>query len=124
MLHFPSSSLNEALERVADEDEKRAREVVAFYDDLNQSISNVACILRRGGHACYVVGNRKVKGVVLLTSEVIRDFFLEYGMEHISTVTRSIPNKRMPSRNSPTNKLGMLDDTMTTEYIVVMRKDR
>ncbi len=28
----------------------------------------------------------------------------------------------MPLRNSPTNETGKLDDTMTQEYIVVMRK--
>lgn len=120
--HFPCSSLNEAVGCIADEDEKRAREVVAFYDDLLRSMSNVARTLRSGGHACYVVGNRKVKGVVLPTSDVIRDFFSENGMEHVETFVRSIPNKRMPSRNSPTNKPGKLDDTMTAEYIVVMRK--
>jgi hypothetical protein len=28
----------------------------------------------------------------------------------------------MPSKNSPTNEAGVLDNTMTQEYIVVMRR--
>ncbi len=65
---------------------------------------------------------RKVKGNVLPTDITIQDFFSSVGYEHIITHQRYIPNKRMPLRNSPTNATGVLDDTMTREYIVVMRK--
>ena len=44
------------------------------------------------------------------------------GFEHVTTVVRSIPNKRMPSKTSPTNIAGKKVDTMNNEYIVVMRK--
>lgn len=78
--------------------------------------------MKPGGYACYVVGNRKVKGVVLPTDIVTKEFFERSGFEYIDTFFRMIPNKRMPSRNSPTNVAGKLDSTMISEYIVVMRK--
>ena len=120
---FPSKALNTAIGDIRKSDEKRAREVTSFYVDLLGSISNVAEVIKKAGYACYVVGNRKVKGVVLPTDIVIRDFFVNHGFEHVDTFIRSIPNKRMPSKNSPTNAAGVLDSTMTQEYIVVMRRN-
>ncbi len=85
-------------------------------------MKNVAKVIKPRGYSCYVVGNRKVAGIVLPTNIVIRDFFECFGMEYIETFIRSIPNKRMPSKNSPSNKKGKLESTMTKEYIVVMQK--
>ncbi len=119
---FPCEELNRALAHIRAQDEKRAREVAAFYSDLGASIANVAQAVKPGGHACYVVGNRKVKGVVLPTDLAIRDLFASHGFAHVDTFHRSIPNKRMPLRNSPTNAPGRVDNTMVREYIVVMGK--
>ncbi len=120
---FPGLALNEALQQIATIDIKRAREVAAFYVDLEKSIANVARIIKRGGYACYVVGNRKVKGVTLPTDEAIRDFFAPHGYNYVTTHHRAIPNKRMPEKNSPSNVSGQLEQTMNREYIVVMRRD-
>jgi tRNA G10 N-methylase Trm11 len=122
MPEFPSEELNKAISLIAQKDNKRAMEVASFYSELHQSIINVAKVIKPGGYACYVVGNRKVKGTILPTDVNIRDFFSSIGYEYITTHQRFIPNKRMPLRNSPTNAAGVLDDTMTREYIVVMRR--
>lgn len=74
---FPSKSLNTAIDEVRKSDEKRAHEVASFYVDLLSSISNVANIVKKNGYTCYVVGNRKVKGVVLPTDIAVKDFFCE-----------------------------------------------
>jgi len=122
MPRFPCQTLNEALAQISERDEKRALEVATFYADLDGSISHVAALARAGGSVCYVVGNRKVRGVVLPTDEAVRRFFEQFGFEHLDTFYRAIPNKRMPLRNSPTNAAGSVDDTMTREQIVVLRK--
>jgi DNA modification methylase len=121
---LPSEQLAETIESIAQKDPKRALEVASFYQELHQSIINVAQVIKPGGFACYVVGNRKVKGTVLPTDVTIRDFFSASGYEHVDTHQRIIPNKRMPLRNSPTNAAGILDETMTREYIVVMCRRR
>ncbi|HEX8458925.1 MAG TPA: hypothetical protein VF656_16645 [Pyrinomonadaceae bacterium] len=120
---FRCPDLDQAIAAIKLIDEKRAREVASFYTDLQGSIANVSNLLKPGGHACYVVGNRKVKGVVLPTDVAIRDFFEARGFTHLDTFHRRIPNKRMPLRNSPTNAAGKVENTMTTESIVVMRRD-
>lgn len=119
---FPSPALNAALKQIEDVAPERAREVAAFYDDLQRSIRNVAQVIRPAGHACYVVGNRQVKGVELPTDQAVADFFRAQGFSHFDTFHRGIPNKRMPSKNSPGNVTGETAATMTREYIVVMRK--
>lgn len=121
-IEFTSNSLNRAIDEIYQKDQKRALQVVSFYHDLRASTHNVAQVICQGGVACYVVGNRKVKGVVLPTDQAIRTFFEEIGFVHVATHQRKIPNKRMPLRNSPTNVSGVLDNTMTGEYIVVMRR--
>lgn len=120
--HFESVILNENIEKIAEIDEKRAKEVSSFYVDYQKSIQNVATTLRKGGFACYVVGNRKVKGITLPTDEITREFFESQGFEHHETIIRNIPNKRMPSKNSPSNVIGEKDNTMVSEFIVIMQK--
>jgi tRNA G10 N-methylase Trm11 len=119
---FESQILNECLEKIATVDEKRAKEVSSFYYDYQKSIENVAKTIKKGGYACYVVGNRKVKGTVLPTDEITKDFFETHNFTHLETIIRNIPNKRMPSKNSPTNITGKKDETMNHEFIVIMRK--
>lgn len=119
---FSCDLLDAAIDRIAVEDNKRAVEVSSFYTDLHQSISHVGELLKPGGYACYVVGNRKVKGVALPTDVAVRCFFERAGFDYIDTFYRSIPNKRMPLRNSPTNAAGVVENTMLNEYIVVMRR--
>jgi len=119
---FDCKPLDKAIKQISEVDNKRAIEIVSFYTDLKKSINNVSTIIRRGGYVCYVVGNRRVKGVTLPTDKAIVSLFEQNNFTHVDTFIRSIPNKRMPSKNSPTNKPGMLDTTMLSEYIIVMRK--
>jgi len=114
--------VDENIEKIAKKDEQRAREVYSFYKDYYNSINNISITLKSGGYACYVVGNRRVKGITLPTDKITRAFFEANGFEYINTFIRNIPNKRMPSKNSPTNEVGKTETTMNNEYIVVMRK--
>lgn len=122
-LNFDSSALNQKIKQISAKDEKRAAEVASFYFDYRQSINNVASLIKAGGFACYVVGNRKVKGVTIPTDEITADFFTANGFSHLETIVRNIPNKRMPAKNSPTNVTGEKDVTMSQEFIVVLQKN-
>jgi hypothetical protein len=109
---------------VASKDEKRAQDVAAFYADYQRSIDNISKVIKYGGHGyvCYVVGNRKVKATTLPTDEITRQLFESNDFTHVETIVRRIPNKTMPSKNSPTNVAGELDTTMNNEYIVVLKR--
>ncbi|MDR0558815.1 MAG: hypothetical protein LBG92_01480 [Prevotellaceae bacterium] len=100
-------------------DNKRALEVSAFYNDLGNSINQVAKSVKKGGKSIYIVGNRIVKNVQLPTDQFIAEKFEQNGFKHIITYERALSNKSMPSKNSPTNEVGKTVNTMLWEYIVI-----
>jgi len=114
--------IDKTVEKVANKDEKRAKDVYSFYEDYGKSIANVSSVIKKNGYACYVVGNRRVKDITLPTDEITKCLFQEYGFEYKNIFIRNIPNKRMPSKNSPTNETGKTATTMNNEYIVIMKK--
>jgi 16S rRNA G966 N2-methylase RsmD len=103
-------------------DSRRALEVSAFYNDLGNSIKQIADCVRKGGKTVYVVGNRTVKNVQLPTDQFIAEQFEENSFKHLITYERALSNKAMPSQNSPTNVVGKKVNTMLLEYIVVCEK--
>lgn len=116
------SPVSSAVEKIRSVDEKRAQEVSAFYIDLHRSISSIAQACSPQATICYVVGNRRVKGVVLPTDEFVVDAFRQHGFVHKATMVRNIPNKRMPKKNSPSNIAGETSKTMHEENIVVCQR--
>ena len=51
-------------------------------------------------------------------------FFEKNGFSHIQTIIRNIPNKRLPSKTNPSNVVGGVQvNTMTKEYIVILKKN-
>ena len=116
------SPVSSAIEKIRAVDEKRAREVTAFYIDLERSINAVAQVLSSNATICYVVGNRRVKEVTLPTDEFIVSAVRQHGFMHKTTIVRNIPNKRMPKKNSPTNIAGETSTTMHEENIVVCQR--
>lgn len=118
-----SPTLRESLERIKDKDVERAGDVYSFYADLDASIKSVAAKTCSGGYQFWVVGNRTVKNELLKTDVIITELAPQYGLTPIFTVDRNIPNKVMPSRNSPTNVSGATGSTMTMEHIIILRKN-
>ena len=100
----------------------RSLQVSSFYQDLEDSIYQVADSVKKGGKAIYIVGNRRVKNIQLPTDQFIAEKFEEKGFRHLFTYERILGNKSMPLQNSPTNKKNKRVSTMTHEYIVVCEK--
>ena len=116
------SPVKEAIAAIKSIDEKRSREVSAFYIDLGRSIDAVAQVLSPNATICYVVGNRRVKEVMLPTDAFIVTAFRRHGFTHKATIVRNIPNKRMPKKNSPSNVAGETSTTMHEENIVICQR--
>ena len=118
-----SSTLGRALSTIKEIDLERAGDVYSFYRDLDKAIEEIAAKTKPGGYHFWVVGNRTVKNELLQTDVIITELAPQYGLVPIYIVDRNIPNKVMPSRNSPTNKPGKTNTTITMEHIVVLRKE-
>ena len=121
-LKFGIGLIDSTLERIASIDTKRASDVASFFLDYSRSIANVAKVLRESGLACYVVGNRTVRGVTIPTDEITIALFELNGFEFVRTHQRNIPNKRMPYSNSPTNVAGENAPTIRHETVIVCRR--
>lgn len=121
--HFKCNSLKAELSLIKEIDNKRYLEVISFLNDYSMSIKNVAKTVRHGGRICYVVGNRTVKGIKIPLDFFTAEIFEQNGFMHDITIVRNIPNKRMPSKTSPSNKTGDKIDTMSNEFIVIMTKE-
>lgn len=123
-IKFDSKELAQTLSEIRLLDENRYWEVVSFLNDYSLSIQNVSNVVRVGGRVCYVVGDRRVKGVQIPLDYFTAEIFEQCGFVHLNTIVREIPNKRMPSLTSPTNKTGHHVQTMSHEYIVILEKVR
>lgn len=120
--NYTTRSIRRELDEIRALDEKRYWEVVSFLNDYSASIANVADTVRSGGVVCYVVGDRRVKNVQIPLDYFTAEMFMVHGFEHKITLVREIPNKRMPSKTSPTNIAGQQVATMSHEFIVIMEK--
>ena len=122
-LELESPTLRKEIKEIEEIDEKRALEVISFYQDFIKCAKEINRVMKVGGHICLVVGNRTVKKIKLSTDIIIVEFFLSFGnYYHKKTIIRNIPSKRMPKANSPTNIKGDVLSTMNEEYIIILEK--
>ena len=118
-----SDYLKESLEKIAKQDEVRAKDVLSFNLGLNECLKQAHRILKPKKYFCLVVGNRLVKQVRIPTDFIIAELAEKIGFTCEDIIVRNIPGKRMPIKNSPTNIVGALEETMNKESIVVLRKN-
>ena len=119
-LHSPY--LNDSLDKIAKKDEARARDVLSFYEGLNECMKQAYKILKPQKYFCIVIGNRLVKQVRLPTDFIIAELGEKIGFTCEDIFVRNIPGKRMPLKTSPTNIVGVLEETMNKESVVILRK--
>lgn len=104
------------------DDSKRVNDVIAFYNDLYSTLVSATQYMKKGGFFILVTGNRTVKKVYLRTDIIITEFAKTLGYSTEKVYSRNIINKRMASKNSPTNEKGKTVNTMMTENIIVLKK--
>ena len=110
------------IKKIEKSDKKRARDVLYFYNGYYNVIKNIIVNLKKGGRICFVVGNRTVKNNQIPMDQITASFFDSLGLKFENIFVRDILNKVMPSKNSPTNKVGVKTKTMMNEYIVIFKK--
>jgi site-specific DNA-adenine methylase len=122
--NLPSETLKCSLDKIKSVDLARAGDVYSFYKDLNDCLRAISAKMRMNSYQFWVVGNRTVKLETLQTDKIITELGTHYGLQLIFSIPRNIPNKVMPSLNSPTNVAGKKAATMTNEHIVILRKTK
>jgi len=124
LVHSLSSGyLSESLKKIVKKDEKRAKDVLSFFIGLNDCLIRAYKMLKAKKYLCIVIGNRLVKQVRIPTDLIIAELAQQIGFTCEDIFIRNITGKRMPIKTSPTNVVGELEETMTKESVVILRKN-
>jgi len=70
-----SPTLKETLDKIAEYDPIRAKDVLSFYLDFDKCVTELHRVTKKGAFLCFVVGNRTVKGVQIPTDQIIVELF-------------------------------------------------
>lgn len=109
-----SPSLNSYLKAVAEVSRDHISKVAAFFADLTPVLDTICRRMRHGGYMAWTVGNRRVGGISQPFDEILTELLQARGCILVDKLERSIPNKRMATRNS-------ISQTMRREETLILR---
>lgn len=110
-----SRSFKEIVGRLESEPRDRLGRVTAFCRDLNRCLTPILTALKPGSYMIWTVGNRCVAGHRMPTDSILLELLAAKGAVSVVRLNRSIPSKRMATKNSIAN-------TMSMESVLVLRK--
>ncbi|MHA1781681.1 MAG: DNA methyltransferase [Candidatus Thorarchaeota archaeon] len=117
-----SKSLSAIYQQVRAKSQKRAKQLLGFFNDLDGSLLSIYDKMRSDSRVCIVLGNRLMSRVRIPTHVIVSELGEAMGFELEQTIPRKIPTKRMPWQNAPENVEGEKADTMHNEHIVILHK--
>ncbi len=88
--------------QMAERDKKMAKEIAAFFMDMQQVFDESFRILKPGGRCCYVIGDTRLKGIDILNAEVFAESLQNSGFRLDRIIKRSIPSKILPQKRDET----------------------
>ncbi|MCD6418486.1 hypothetical protein J7M00_06870 [bacterium] len=114
--------------KMTDRNRKMAKEIEAFFIDMEGVFDESYRILKHGGRCCYVIGNTRLKGVDVLNAEVFAESLQYSGFKLDKIIKREIPSKILPQkRDEKTGRFASNDNANSeaypVEYIVIGLKE-
>ena len=114
--------------KMTDRNQKMAKEIEAFFIDMEEVFDESYRILKHGGRCCYVIGDTKLKGVDILNTEVFAESLQYSGFKLDRIIKREIPSKILPQkRDEKTGRFASNDNANSeaypVEYIVIGLKE-
>ena len=115
--------------KMSERNQKMAREIGAFFIDMEEVFDESFRILKSGGRCCYVIGDTILKGIEILNAEVFAESLQYSGFKLDRIIKREIPSKILPQkRDEKTGRFASNDNANSqaypTEYIVIGLKER
>lgn len=107
---------------------KMAKEIEAFFIDMEEVFDESFRILKPGSRCCYVIGDTRLKGVDILNAEVFAEGLQYSGFKLDRIIKREIPSKILPQkRDEKTGRFASNDNANSqaypVEYIVIGLKE-
>jgi len=118
----------EIVGKMLQKSKKMAREIEAFFIDMQEVFDESYRILKKGGRCCYVIGDTMLKGVEILNAEVFAESLQHSGFNLDRIIKREIPLKILPQkRDIKTGRFANNSDANSeaypVEYIVIGLKE-
>lgn len=107
---------------------KMAKEIEAFFIDMEEVFDESFRILKKGGRCCYVIGDTKLKGIDILNAEVFAESLQYSGFKFDRLIKREILSKILPQkRDEKTGRFANNNEANSEaypiEYIVIGLKE-
>lgn len=123
-----SQIASEIVYQMVPQSRKKAKEIEAFFIDMQAVFNESFRILKPGGRCCYVIGNTKLKGVEILNAEAFAESLQYSGFKLDRLIKREIPLKILPQkRDEKTGRFASKDkadsEAYPTEYVVIGLKE-
>ena len=111
-----------------DKSRKMAKEIEAFFLDMEAVFDESFRILKPGSRCCYVIGNTKLRGVDILNAEAFTESLQYSGFKLDRVIKREIPSKILPQkRDEKTGRFASNDSAdvqaYPVEYVVIGLKE-
>ena len=116
---FGIAELDRALKRIARIDEKRARVVSAYFDDMKTCLERYHEALRKDGVCSLVIGPSRIRKILVPTHAILRRLAEKTGFKFVESFERTIDPARKQTANAP-NEYG--GGAINEEHILVLRK--
>lgn len=99
----------------------RSADALSFFTDYHQVMETISDVLKPGQPVVLVIANRRMSDTVILTHQITMELLEYLGFELEEVIPRSLPYKKLPSKNSPSNISGEVAETMNDEFLVCAR---
>jgi DNA modification methylase len=116
------------VDKMSKKSKKMAKEIEAFFIDMEEVFDESFRILKNGSRCCYVIGDTKLKGVDILNAEVFAESLQYSGFKFDRLIKREIPSKILPQkRDEKTGRFANNHEAnleaYPIEYIVIGLKE-
>jgi len=125
-----STRAQRIVNKLSKKDNRIAKEVANYFNDMQSVIKEMYRILRDDGRVCVVIGNTTFHDVKIKSTEVFVDLLTLHEFKIVNIIKRSIPHKLIPTiRDKKTGKFARMDSdnnklVYPDEYIIVAKKNK
>ena len=116
-----SPTLRSHIGQIEKIDKEKIRKIISFYYDFYEFVNAVKNI-PSDSYVVMTVGNRTVAKTKIRMDEILKELFSNSEFDSIYKFDRKILNKRMPIINYTDKNTGHRSETMTKEYVLIMKK--
>lgn len=127
--NYNSTIAGNIVDELGDKKKGLATSVGNYFADMNMAFSEMHQALKKGGHACVVIGNTNLKGVDILNAEVAAEQMNNIGFKKVKFIKREAANNKAitPWRDIKTGKFTSHSNkhkkmAYQYEYILIMQK--